>query len=290
MWCAVCGAQVLVVSGRHFKRSGAGLVRARSRRHCAPSVQSNTSERILVRSRTRARYVARAVAVVCVGPARCACWQDGVCCPALGKQKTCVPVHVACRCHQYCDYRARHKSSIVTHELSHGGEKPYKCEHCDYRARQRSAIVNHEVQTPRCNTPPLMPGRVCCVYAVAGWWLSYVQWLCVCSPSVAVHGSVSAYCFSFPSFWIFVCLVACATLRPVCCPSCNPSLVLPLFAIDTLTCRPAHAHGRAAVPVQPVRLPGPGQVDADHARARARRRQAVQAPDAARVVQRRLLG
>ena len=45
---------------------------------------------------------------------------------------------------QYCDYRARHKSSIVTHELSHSDEKPYKCEHCDYRARAKSTLITHE--------------------------------------------------------------------------------------------------------------------------------------------------
>ena len=43
-----------------------------------------------------------------------------------------------------CDYRARFKVSLTSHELTHSGEKPYGCQYCPYRSRFKHAVTAHE--------------------------------------------------------------------------------------------------------------------------------------------------
>ena len=45
---------------------------------------------------------------------------------------------------QHCDYRARFKVSVVSHELIHTGEKPYGCQYCPYKSRFKNAVAAHE--------------------------------------------------------------------------------------------------------------------------------------------------
>ena len=79
-----------------------------------------------------------------------------VCCPCNCPQR----IHTGERPFQcaHCDYRARAKSTLITHERVHDVDKPYKprtprvtggddkllkCPHCDYTAG-RSNMIKHE--------------------------------------------------------------------------------------------------------------------------------------------------
>ena len=42
-----------------------------------------------------------------------------------------------------CDYATTRKRSLMTHKMSHTGEKPYSCNRCEYKARDLSALNKH---------------------------------------------------------------------------------------------------------------------------------------------------
>ncbi len=44
---------------------------------------------------------------------------------------------------RFCTYRANHKSTVTTHEFTHGGEKPLKCDFCGYRTSRRAYLNIH---------------------------------------------------------------------------------------------------------------------------------------------------